>query len=138
MTIPGETTNAGDNRGSREMTHRRGPSALLTGLLLAGPLAAVGCGPIGDPPGTRCEERVRTAAGLPSTVYIVSETVDCGEAVRVMDDYYRVLERGEGPGAGGRGPVSVGAWTCSHGPVTNPGTTCSAEDGRMIEGETQE
>ncbi|GAB3292075.1 hypothetical protein GCM10027563_30810 [Parasphingorhabdus pacifica] len=119
------------------MTHRHVSPTLLAGVLLASLLVTIGCGFTGDPPGTRCEERVRTAAGIQESVYIVSENVECENAVRVMDDYYRTLERGEGPGAGGRGPVSVGAWTCSHGPVTNPGTTCSTEDGRVIEGETQ-
>lgn len=91
--------------------------------------------PAGDPIGTECETVVLTAAEVPAYVFIRAGKVRCREATRVMQDYYLAISKGAAPGAGGGGPVDVGAWTCLSGPATDPGSECRTEDGRKIEAE---
>ncbi|SDP79445.1 hypothetical protein SAMN04487905_10975 [Actinopolyspora xinjiangensis] len=110
----------------------RGPLATLVVVSVLS-LAACGGDPAVDPPGTDCGTAVTTAAGNEVSVFIIAGEVSCEQAVGVMDDYFRALERGEAPGMGGGGPVSVGDWTCVSGSRADPGTGCRTEDGRKID-----
>ncbi|ASR34335.1 hypothetical protein BAY61_04265 [Prauserella marina] len=97
------------------------------------PAEPTGSAPEGDPPGTRCPNVVITAAEVPADVYVRAGTVDCASATQSMQDYFTKLKNGEGPGAGGNGPVTVGEWTCASGTATDPWSRCSTDDGREIE-----
>ncbi|MEU3275285.1 hypothetical protein ABZ639_30910 [Saccharomonospora sp. NPDC006951] len=97
------------------------------------PAEPTSAAPEGDPPGTRCPNVVITAAEIPADVYVRAGNVDCASATQSMQDYFTKLKNGEGPGAGGNGPVTVGEWTCASGTATDPWSRCSTDDGREIE-----
>jgi hypothetical protein len=82
-------------------------------------------------PGAQCG-MTTTAAGVQAPVVVRAGQVDCAEALRVLAEYYRELGSGQGQGNGGGGAITVEGWTCASGPVTEPGTTCQAADGRAV------
>ena len=89
-------------------------------LVAAAGLAAAACGPSGPgtagggtstPQMTECGT-ARTPANVPVKVEITKGQVGCSAAMAVEQEYRRAILDGQGPGAGGGGPVKVGGWLC--------------------------
>lgn len=82
-------------------------------------------------PGGQCGTTT-TAAGVEAPVVVRQGQVDCAEILQVLATYYRMLGSGQAPGNGGGGGIPVQSWTCASGPATDPGTSCTAADGRSV------
>lgn len=82
-------------------------------------------------PGGQCGTTT-TAAGVQAPVVVRQGQVNCAEILQVLATYYQMLGSGQAPGNGGGGGIPVQSWTCASGPATDPGTTCTAADGRSV------
>ncbi|WP_158885728.1 hypothetical protein [Amycolatopsis anabasis] len=83
-------------------------------------------------PGTDCGP-VTAIGGAKAKVVVREGSEDCAQATQVLTEYFQKITPAEANKPDGAGPVSLGGWTCGSGSPTDP-TTCSTEDGRLIEG----
>jgi hypothetical protein len=116
---------------------RRLPISLCLACLVLGSLALTGCSHGASPKAASpvsCGTG-QTAAHVPVTVSVNSSGVSCSAAMSVENSYAAAIREGKAPGAGGNGPVKIGAWTCSA--FSEPDTLKTGNASKCVKGSVE-